>query len=93
MWNTLIERCWKPLMRSIGPGHKARRAAKREYRKLQRVLVQDTGTLAYVTMRVNYTHQRLTELESMLHSGDLNPKDFACPPTKPLTALSDLSAT
>lgn len=81
------------LAKRFGKGHKARRNAIKEYRHLQHLLVADTGTMAYVSMRVNYTQQRLTELEGMLHSGDLNPKDFACPPTKPLTALSDLSAT
>ena len=77
----------------FGKSHKARRNAIKEYRQLQHLLVADTGTMAYVSMRVSYTQQRLTELEGMLQSGDLNPKDFACLPTKPLIALSDPSAT
>ena len=83
---------WTPLVRRFGPSHKAARSAMKEYRHLQRMLLEDTGTLAYVGMRVNYTQQRLTDLEKLLHSGSLTPKEFPCLQA-PATAQPTPSAT
>ena len=87
MWKVIVAYTWAPLVRRFGPGHKARRDAVKEYRQLQRLLVTDTSTLAYVSMRVNYAQQRLTELEGMLHSGGLNPKEFSCLQPRPAQPL------